>query len=168
MRCCVRGYPAPAEDYNLRTIPDMIQYFGLVTGLSDRTLDNATAIASVAIGESIIEKHFSLDRKGGGPDDSFSLEPSDLLELCRNTKLAWQALGQVEYGHKPSEQANLKLHRSLYFLQALKAGDVITADAVRRARPGLGLPPKYLTEIIGQRVTRDVNENSPVTLEALR
>lgn len=165
---CVSGYPAPAADYNLRTIPDMIQRFGLVTGLSDHTLDNATAIASVAMGASIIEKHFTLDRKGGGPDDSFSLEPSDLLELCRDTKLAWQALGQVDYAHKSSEQANLKFRRSLYFVKALKVGDVITADAVRSVRPGFGLPPKYLTEIIGQRVTRDVNENSPVTPESLR
>ncbi len=100
---CVSGYPAPAADYNLRTIPDMMQRFGLVTGLSDHTLDNTTAITSVVLGASIIEKHFTLDRNGGGPDDSFSLEPADLAALCRDSKTAWQALGKVDYGRKASE-----------------------------------------------------------------
>ena len=97
---CVSGYPAPAEDYNLRTIVDMIGRFGLVTGLSDHTLDNTTAIASVVLGAAIIEKHFTLDRNGGGPDDSFSLEPEDLTALCRDSKTAWKALGRVDYGRK--------------------------------------------------------------------
>ena len=105
---CVSGYPAPAEDYNLRTIPDMIQRFSLVTGLSDHTLDNTTAITSVAMGASIIEKHFTLDRSGGGPDDSFSLEPVELAALCKDSKTAWAALGQVDYGRKSSEQDNVK------------------------------------------------------------
>src|SRR5690606_528058 len=117
------GYPAPAEDYNLHTIPDMIKHFSLVTGLSDHTLDNTTAITSVALGASIIEKHFTLDRKGGGPDDSFSLEPSDLIALCRDTKTAWQALGKVDYTRKASEQANIKFRRSLYFVKDMNAGD---------------------------------------------
>lgn len=93
---CVSGYPAPAEGYNLRTIPDMIERFGLVTGLSDHTLDNTTAIASVALGQSIIEKHFTLDRSGGGPDDSFSLDPAELAALCQGAKTAWSALGRVD------------------------------------------------------------------------
>lgn len=152
---CVSGYPAPAEDYNLRTIPDMIQRFGLVTGLSDHTLDNSTAIASVALGASIIEKHFTLDRNGGGPDDSFSLEPDELMALCRDTKTAWSALGQVNYGRKASENGNVKFRRSLYFVKPLRAGDVITRDAVRSVRPGFGLPPKMLDEVVG----RIVNKN---------
>ena len=93
---CVSGYPAPAEDYNLHTIPDMIHRFGLVTGLSDHTLDNTTAITSVALGARIIEKHFTLDRCGDGPDDSFSLEPSELTALCQGVKTAWSALGRVD------------------------------------------------------------------------
>ena len=159
---CVSGYPAPAEDYNLRTIPDMIQRFGLVTGLSDHTLDNTTAIASVAMGASIIEKHFTLDRSGGGPDDSFSLEPAELAALCKDSKTAWAALGRVDYGRKSSEQGNVKFRRSLYFVKNLKAGDVITADAVRSVRPGFGLAPKCLENIIGKKVTADIRKNMPV------
>lgn len=164
---CVSGYPAPPEDYNLRTIPDMIERFGLVTGLSDHTLDNTTAIASVALGASIIEKHFTLDRSGGGPDDSFSLEPAEMAALCTGAKTAWQALGRVDYGRKSSEQGNVQFRRSLYFVKDLKAGDVITEDAVRSVRPGYGLPPKFLDAVIGKRVTTNVRVNTPVRSELL-
>lgn len=164
---CVSGYPAPAEDYNLRTIPDMIERFGLVTGLSDHTLDNTTAIASVVVGASIIEKHFTLDRSGGGPDDSFSLEPAELAALCRDSKTAWAALGKVDYGRKSSEQGNVKFRRSLYFVKDLKAGDVITVDAVRSVRPGFGVAPKYLEAVVGKRLRTNVRRNSPVRLNAL-
>lgn len=159
---CVSGYPAPAEDYNLRTITDMIERFGLVTGLSDHTLDNTTAIASVVLGASIIEKHFTLDRNGGGPDDSFSLEPADLAALCRDSKTAWKALGQVDYGRKSSEQGNAQFRRSLYFVKDMKAGDVVTEDCVRSVRPGFGLPPKKLEWVIGQQVGKNVAANTPV------
>jgi len=159
---CVSGYPAPAEDYNLRTIPDMIQRFGLVTGLSDHTLDNTTAITSVAMGASIIEKHFTLDRSGGGPDDSFSLEPAELAVLCKDSKTAWQALGQVDYGRKSSEQGNVKFRRSLYFVQNMNEGDVITMASVRSVRPGYGLAPKHLKAIVGLKLLRKVNKFSPV------
>jgi N-acetylneuraminate synthase len=164
---CVSGYPAPAEDYNLRTIPDMIERFGLVTGLSDHTLDNTTAIASVALGASIIEKHFTLDREGGGPDDSFSLEPAELTALCTGAKTAWAALGKVDYGRKSSEQGNAQFRRSLYFVRDLKAGEVITFDAVRSVRPGFGLAPKHLDSIIGQRVNHDVAANTAVQANVL-
>lgn len=164
---CVSGYPAPAEDYNLRTIPDMIQRFGLVTGLSDHTLDNTTAIASVVLGASIIEKHFTLDRNGGGPDDSFSLEPKELEALCRDSKTASAALGRVDYGRKSSEQGNVKFRRSLYFVNAMKAGEVITEDAVRSVRPGFGLAPKFLDSIMGKRLAIDVRANSPVNWDAI-
>lgn len=160
---CVSGYPAPAEDYNLRTIPDMMQRFDLVTGLSDHTLDNTTAITSVALGASIIEKHFTLDRNGGGPDDSFSLEPAELADLCRDSKTAWGALGRVDYGRKSSEHGNVKFRRSLYFVKDLKAGDVIMADAVKSVRPGYGLAPKCLGAVIGKRVIYDVRRGTPVS-----
>lgn len=157
---CVSGYPAPASDYNLRTIGDMIDRHGLVTGLSDHTLDNTTAIVSVALGASIIEKHFTLDRNGGGPDDSFSLEPKDLVALCKNTAVAWESLGRVDYGRKSSEIGNVQFRRSLYFVKSLKRGEVVTADAIRSVRPGFGLPPKHFDELVGKRLSQDVEINS--------
>jgi len=160
---CVSGYPAPAADYNLRTLQDMQHRFGVVTGLSDHTLDNTTAIASVALGACIIEKHFTLNRQGGGPDDSFSLEPKELSELCVGARTAWHALGQMDYGRQPSEQANAQFRRSLYFVKDLQAGDVITPDAVRSVRPGFGLAPKHWDDIVGRRVARPISANSPVT-----
>jgi len=165
---CVSGYPAPAEDYNLRTIGDMIERFGLVTGLSDHTLDNTTAIASVVLGASIIEKHFTLDRNGGGPDDSFSLEPADLAALCCDSKTAWKALGEVNYGRKSSEQGNVQFRRSLYFVKDMVAGEVITEDCVRSVRPGYGLAPKYLSDVIGSRVSTNIPKNTPVKMELLK
>lgn len=157
---CVSGYPAPADDYNLLTIPDMIARFGLVTGLSDHTLDNTTAIASVVMGASIIEKHFTLDRNGGGPDDSFSLEPKELAELCKGAKTAWKALGTVDYGRKSSEQANVKFRRSLYFVKNMEAGSIITSDCIKSIRPGLGLPPKYYEYLQGRRLKEAVNKGT--------
>lgn len=161
---CVSGYPAPAEDYNLRTLLDMRQRFGLVTGLSDHTLDNTTAITSVALGASIIEKHFTLNRSDGGPDDSFSLEPAELKQLCDGAKTAWSALGKVDYSRKSSEIGNAKFRRSLYFVKDLQVGEIITADAVRSVRPGFGLAPKYLADVIGKTVTQPIRENTPVKI----
>lgn len=159
---CVSGYPALPEEYNLQTIPDMISRYGEVTGLSDHTLDNVTAIASIALGASIIEKHFTLDRNGGGPDDSFSLEPSGLLDLCDSAKSAWQALGKVDYGLKSSELSNIKFRRSLYFVRRLSAGKIITTKDIRSVRPGYGVSPKFLDQIIGARVNKDIEPNTPV------
>ncbi|SDI66159.1 N-acetylneuraminate synthase [Pseudomonas delhiensis] len=159
---CVSGYPAPPEDYNLQTLVDMKNRFGLVTGLSDHTLDNITAITSVALGGSIIEKHFTLNRNNGGPDDSFSLEPSELKELCKNTKISWSSLGRIDYGRKSSEIDNVKFRRSLYFVKNLEAGDMITADSVRSVRPGYGLAPKYMKEVVGKSVKKKTLPNTPV------
>lgn len=164
---CVSGYPAPSDEYNLRTISDMQERYGALIGLSDHTLDNTTAIASVAVGACIIEKHFTLDRKGGGPDDSFSLEPADLVALCRDSKIAWKAMGSVNYGRKASERANVQFRRSLYFVKPLAAGGIITEDAVRSVRPGFGLAPKHLPELIGRRVKVAVQYGDPVTLDRL-
>lgn len=164
---CVSGYPAPAADYNLRTVTDMRERFGLVTGLSDHTLDNTTAIASVVLGASIIEKHFTLDRSGGGPDDSFSLEPAELGALCRDSRTAWSALGRVDYGRKASEQGNAQFRRSLYFVKDMGAGEVITKEAVRSVRPGFGLPPKMLDEVLGQKLATDVTCGTAVSFSLL-
>jgi pseudaminic acid synthase len=162
---CVSGYPAPAEDYNLRTIPDMMERFGLVTGLSDHTLDNSTAIASVALGAAIIEKHVTLDRSGGGPDDSFSLEPKELEALCKDAKTAWSALGKVDYGRKSSEQGNVKFRRSLYVVKDIKAGGIITTENVKSIRPGYGLAPKWTDKVIGKPILCDVTAGTALTWE---
>lgn len=165
---CVSGYPAPAEDYNLLTIKDMQNRFGLPVGLSDHTLDNTTAIASVALGACIIEKHVTLDRNGGGPDDSFSLESDELKALCSGAKTAWQALGEVDYGRKSSEQGNVKFRRSLYFVKDIKIGEMITSECVRSIRPGYGLAPKYLEQVLGKKAACDIKKGSAVTFEMIK
>ena len=164
---CVSGYPAPAEDYNLRTLVDMQKKFGLVTGLSDHTIDNTTAITGVALGASIIEKHVTLDRNGGGPDDSFSLESEELRQLCVGAKTAWNSLGGVDYGRKSSEQGNIKFRRSLYFVKDIKAGELITDEHVKSIRPGYGLPPKYWNEIIGKKVEVNMEKGLPVSWDVV-
>lgn len=164
---CVSGYPAPASDYNLATIPNMVERFGVITGLSDHTLDNTTAIASVGLGASLIEKHVTLDRGRGGPDDSFSLEPAELAALCQGLRTGWEALGRVDYGSKSSEAGNIKYRRSLYFVKDLAAGELVTPDAVRSVRPGFGLAPKMLGQILGRRTARAVYRHTPVRQEDL-
>lgn len=159
---CVSGYPAPAADYNLRTIPDMMARHGLVTGLSDHTLDNTTAIASIMLGAAIIEKHFTLDRNGGGPDDSFSLEPTELAALCRDTKTAWSALGKIDYGRKSSEQGNATFRRSIYVTENVAKGMLLTTQNIRSIRPGFGLAPKHLPAVLGQRASRDLVRGEPL------
>ena len=162
---CVSGYPAPAGDYNLRTLVDMQKKFGLVTGLSDHTIDNTTAITSVALGASIIEKHVTLDRNGGGPDDSFSLEAKELEQLCVGSKTAWEALGKIDYGRKSSEQANVKFRRSLYFVKNIRAGDIITDNHVKSIRPGYGLSPKYKDLVIGKVVNQNIKRGDALKWE---
>lgn len=165
---CVSGYPAPPADYNLRTVPDMAQRFGLVVGLSDHTLDNTTAIASVALGASLIEKHFTLDRSRGGPDDSFSLEPRDLAQLCKGARTAWSALGQVDYGCKSSEKDNVIFRRSLYVVEDIKKGQNITPENVRSIRPGFGLSPKYLPDALGKIATRNINRGTALAWDMIQ
>ena len=162
---CVSGYPAPAADYNLATIPDMVARFGLVTGLSDHTLDNTTAIAAVALGAAVIEKHMTLNRAGGGPDDSFSLEPPEFAALCQAARTAWSALGRVDYGRKSSERGNVVFRRSLYWVRPVKAGEVVTAAHLRSVRPGFGAAPRHLDAILGRAAVRDIDAETPVRLE---
>ena len=164
---CVSGYPAPASDYNLRTLVDMRKNFGLVAGLSDHTIDNTTAIASIALGASIIEKHVTLDRNGGSPDDSFSLESEELKQLCTGAKTAWEALGNVDYGRKSSEQGNVKFRRSLYFVQDIQAGEVITKGHIKSIRPGFGIKPKHYQDVIGRTVNKNICRGSRVDTATL-
>jgi N-acetylneuraminate synthase len=162
---CVSGYPAPAEDYNLRTLVDMQKRFGLITGLSDHTIDNTTAISSVALGASIIEKHVTLDRNGGGPDDSFSLESKELIQLCSGAKTAWEALGSVDYGRKSSERGNVKFRRSLYASKDIKQGEMFTKDNIQSIRPGFGLSPKYYEAILGTISQKNIKRGLPLSQE---
>jgi pseudaminic acid synthase len=162
---CVSGYPAPADQYNLRTIPDIAQRFDVLSGLSDHTIDNATAVASVALGACLIEKHVTLDRNGGGADDSFSLEPLELKQLCDDTRTAWASLGKVNYERTEAEQGNVKFRRSLYIIKDVKAGELFTPENVRSIRPGYGLAPKYYNAVLGSKSTRDINKGSAVTFE---
>ena len=165
---CVSGYPAPAKEYNLVTITDMAKRFQVPIGLSDHTIDNTTAIASVALGASLIEKHFTLNRSAGGPDDSFSLEPTDFAGLCANAKTAWEARGTVSYERKESEKGNVKFRRSLYYVNDLEEGAVVTDHDVRSVRPGFGLAPKLLDRVIGAKTTCRIDANTPVSLDNVK
>ncbi|PMK74236.1 pseudaminic acid synthase [Vibrio breoganii] len=155
---CVSGYPAPADQYNLRTIADMQERFGVLSGLSDHTIDNATAVTSVALGACLIEKHVTLDRNGGGPDDSFSLEPKELKALCADTKTAWLSLGKVNYERTEAEKGNVKFRRSLYVVKNINKGDLITKENVKSIRPGYGLEPKHLNKIINRVAITDLKK----------
>ena len=161
---CVSGYPAPAEQYNLRTIADMTERFSVLAGLSDHTIDNATAVAAVVMGACVVEKHVTLDRNGGGADDSFSLEPTELRALCNDTNTAWRALGRVNYSRTEAEKGNAKFRRSLYVVKDIKAGEEITYEHVRSIRPGFGLPPKQIGEIVGKVAAVDAKRGTPVSL----
>ena len=162
---CVSGYPAPAEDYNLKTLIDMQQKFDLITGLSDHTVENTTAITSIALGASIIEKHVTLNRNAGGPDDSFSLESKELKELCLSAKIAWKSLGKIDYGLKSSEYNNIKFRRSLYCIKDINKRDLITKEHIKSIRPGFGLAPKYFDKVISSRATCDIARGSPILME---
>lgn len=162
---CVSGYPAPAEEYNLRTISDIQQRFGVLAGLSDHTTDNVTAIASVGVGACVIEKHVTLDRNGCGPDDSFSLEPDELKALVRDVNIAWRAVGDVSYRLSASELGNSQFRRSLYVVEDMAKGDIFTRDNVRSIRPGLGLAPKHLESVLGKKASRYIQRATPMSLD---
>ncbi len=162
---CVSGYPAPAEQYNLRTVADIAERFNVLSGLSDHTIDNATAVTSVALGACLIEKHVTMDRNGGGADDSFSLEPAELKALCQDTKTAWLALGKVTYERTEAELGNVKFRRSLYIVRDIKIGEVFTEKHVRSIRPGYGIAPKHYDEVIGKTSKKDIGKYTPLKFE---
>jgi len=165
---CVSGYPAPADQYNLRTIADIATRFNVLSGLSDHTIENATAVASVALGACLIEKHVTLDRSGGGADDSFSLEPKELAELCTDTKIAWQAMGKVNYERTEAEQGNVKFRRSLYVVKDIAAGETLTAENVRSIRPGFGLAPKHYDAILGKKAKCLIPRGTALTFDVIK
>lgn len=150
---CISSYPAPIDQSNLLTMPDLKSRLGVQVGLSDHTIDNTASVVATALGATLIEKHFILDRRDKGPDSTFSIMPDELESLCKQTRDAWASLGVAGYDRKPAEEGNVKFRRSVYFVKDMEAGDVITQDCIRRIRPGYGLPPKMEAELIGKRVT---------------
>jgi pseudaminic acid synthase len=164
---CVSSYPAPMEDANVRTVPDMAERFGCPIGLSDHTPGSAASVAAVALGACIIEKHFTLARADGGPDAAFSLEPAEFSGLVRDCKAAWSALGRAQYDLLGSERGNLQFRRSLYVVADVPAGRALTKADVRSIRPGLGLAPQHLDAVIGKRAARDLMRGEPLAWEML-
>jgi N-acetylneuraminate synthase len=164
---CVSSYPAPIEEANVRTVPDLARRFGVVTGLSDHTPGTAAAVAAVALGAAIIEKHFTLARADGGPDAAFSLEPAEFTALVRDCKAAWSALGSATYDELGSERAAAGHRRSLYVSADVAAGQLLTAANIRSVRPGFGLAPKHLREVMGRRAARDLRFGEPLSWDML-
>ncbi len=164
---CTSNYPADPVNSNLRTIPHMRELFGCEVGLSDHTMGIGVPVASVALGATVIEKHFTLSRADGGVDSAFSLEPSELASLMVETHRAWQSLGQINYMPTESEIKSLCFRRTLYITEDLPAGTILTLKNVRAIRPGLGLPPKYLEMVLGKAVSQDVKRGTALTMKLI-
>jgi pseudaminic acid synthase len=160
---CVSSYPAPDEQSNLRTIPDLAERFGVVTGLSDHTHASAVAVAAIALGACVIEKHFTLRRSDGGPDAAFSLEPEEFTALVRDCKRAWRALGRVDYDLQGCERGSVAFRRSLYVVEDIAEGEELTPRNVRSIRPGYGLAPKRLPDVLGALAARPLARGTPLS-----
>ena len=164
---CTSSYPASPENTNILTIPHLRELFDCEVGLSDHTMGTGVAVASVALGATVIEKHFTLDRDDGGVDSAFSLEPAEMKTLVEETQRAWQALGKVSYGPTEKEKKSLVFRRSLYIVEDMQAGDILTEKNLRAIRPGHGLPPKYYDGLLGKSVNRDVEKGTPLRLNII-
>jgi N-acetylneuraminate synthase len=165
---CVSSYPAPDEQSNVRTVRDLAERFGVVSGLSDHTFGSAVAVASIALGGCVVEKHFTLRRADGGPDAAFSLEPDEFKTLVEDCKRAWRALGRVTYDLQGCERGSIAFRRSVYVVKDVAAGDELTPENIRSIRPGYGLPPKQLPEVLGKHAARDLKRGEPLKLEDVR
>ena len=166
---CTSAYPATAADANLATISHMRDRFGCEVGLSDHTMGVGVSVAAVALGATVIEKHFTLARAEGGVDSAFSLEPAELRSLVAETRAAWQSRGEVSYGPSSgSETGSVQFRRSLYFVRDLEPGESIDATAVRAIRPGHGLPPKFLAEVVGKRAAERIARGTPVAWATIK
>lgn len=162
---CTSAYPAQASGMNLRTIPHLADTFDVVSGLSDHTLGSAVAVAAVVLGASIVEKHLTIARRDGGPDSSFSMEPNEFAEMVTAIRTAEQALGHISYSRTPEEEHSLSFRRSLFVVDDVEAGEIFTVNNVRSIRPGMGLAPKFLLQVIGQRARVRIDRGTPLTLE---
>ena len=159
---CTSAYPAPPEEANLRTIPHLAQAFNCVAGLSDHTLGSAVAVGAVAVGARIIEKHFTLSRADGGPDSAFSMEPHEFKQMVNDIRTVEKALGTVCYDLTPKQKESRVFRRSLFVVKDMEAGEIFTEENVRSIRPGYGLPPKMLDNVIGRCATRRLNKGTPL------
>lgn len=164
---CTSTYPASPENSNLLTIPHLRELFDCEVGLSDHTMGVGVSVASVALGARVIEKHFTLNRADGGVDSTFSMEPVELAQLVIESQRAWEALGKVNYGSTEAEKKSSQFRRSLYVVQDVKAGDILSSSNVRAIRPGLGLSPKYLEQVLGRSVNRDIKRGTALMWECL-
>jgi len=160
---CTSAYPAPNSDTNLSTLSDMSERFGCAIGLSDHTLGSDVAVAATALGATVIEKHFVLDRDEGGVDAAFSLEPSEMAELVNRCRRVREAVGEVNYGETASDVSAKRYRRSLYITETVREGEVVSAKHLRSIRPGLGLAPKYLDRIIGKIAKQDIPKGTAVS-----
>ena len=164
---CTSTYPSSPGNTNLRTLPALRAAFDCEVGLSDHTMGCGAAVAAVALGATVVEKHFTLSRADGGVDSAFSLEPAELALLRTETERAWQALGQVVFGGSAAEAKSMVFRRSLYVAKPLQPGDVLSADNLRAVRPGFGLAPKYLERVLGMRVNRPLAAGTPLQWDLL-
>ena len=165
---CTSSYPAPIEEANLLTIPDMKKRYGVRVGLSDHSMGSVVASTAVALGAEMVEKHFILDRRLGGPDAGFSMAPDEFKEMVDRVREVEQSLGQVRYELTERGRKNRFFARSLFFIEDLKAGDVVTHDNMKSIRPGNGLHPKYENEIIGRVVAQDIQRGTPVSWNLIK
>ena len=164
---CTSTYPATPANSNILTIPHLKQLFGCEVGLSDHTMGIGVAVAAVAHGATVIEKHFTLSRAEGGVDSAFSMEPHELKMLVEETKRAWESLGQVSYGPTEAERKSLIFRRSIYVAKDIKAGEIFTKENIRVVRPGLGLAPKYYETILGRSTSAHLKKITPVNWELI-
>ncbi|MBV1777157.1 pseudaminic acid synthase [Burkholderiaceae bacterium DAT-1] len=164
---CTSTYPASPVHTNLRTIPHLRELFGCEVGLSDHTMGVGASVAAVALGASVIEKHFTLNRADGGVDSTFSLEPQELSALVTESLRAWEAMGKVVYGPTSVEKASLAYRRSLYVVKDIAAGETVTADCVKAIRPGHGLPPGMIEMVLGRKAARAIRRGTPVSWDLL-
>lgn len=165
---CTSSYPAPLDAANVRTVPVLAERFGVLSGLSDHTMGTAASVAAVALGACVIEKHFTLARSDGGPDAEFSLEPHEFEALVRDCHGAWEALGKGGFERVGVEKGNIKFRRSLYVVADVKAGEELTTANVRSIRPGLGLAPKRLFDVLGKRASRDLARGEPLSEDMIK
>lgn len=164
---CISSYPAPMDQANLLQMPNLARRFNTIPGLSDHTLGTTASVAAVALGACLIEKHFTLSRKDKGPDSEFSIEPHELTQLCVDTRDAWSALGRAGFQRQQAEEASKRYRRSVYFVKDMKAGEQITAEHIRRIRPGYGLAPKHFDQLLGRTVKVDVTRGTAVQWELI-